>query len=81
MFVHWFVFKLSVAFRGALSLSQANIVNNNGNYNVGDGPVTNNNWAINIIQTAKDQVRILLAIAATVLMRFLIVSSRESHCL
>jgi len=31
----------------------------NNNYIVGNGPVTNNNWAISIIRIAKEQVRCL----------------------
>jgi len=46
----------------ALSLAQASIVNNNSNTNyiIGNAPVTNNNWAINIIRIVKEQVRNLV---------------------
>jgi len=43
----------------ALSMYQASIVNSNSNANyiAGDGYVSNNNWAINIIRSVKEQVR------------------------
>ena len=70
------------ASRTALSLSQAKIINDSGNNNMilGDGTVTNNNWAINIIQIAEDQVRNLIAHTIVVLIRCRIVRSGENHC-
>ena len=58
MHAHWYVCCSCVS-HCALRLLQAGLVNQTGNTSsvIGNGSITNNNWAINIMQGAKKQVR------------------------